>query len=325
MKTSCILYAAVILMILFSGFDVYSEEPMHVRVITANVGNADLMNCGPNYYFKLCLFEWEKKIAAGIASFSPDIISLQEVYDLKWCETKPPEKDKRKVCYKYKEIVPLHQAQRLLGPEYTIVCDGRANFECIGVKKSFSSIDNCAAGEICRNGVGLTHDVAEGCDTKSVVFGIDINVKGKKVRVVNGHPSASSPDCRADSLKRLFEGYKDTPALISPEIPAIVMGDMNMDPYTGDPKNDDVAVWTSHVGEGKPFYYLSGIAEHQPPYPTDAGRTLDHMFTNFAIGKCVTLGMAPDTKRLEGLPPGSPITESPDHNALLCDLVFDFK
>jgi hypothetical protein len=46
------------------------------------------------------------------------------------------------------------------------------------------------------------------------------------------------------------------------------------------------------------------------------------MISNSLTGKCQTLGMAPDTERLDGLPAGKPITDAPDHNALLCDIDF---
>jgi len=311
----CVLISAV-----FACRVATAEAPDRIRVVTANVGNADLVNCGPKYLFKLCLVEWERKIADGIAALSPDIISLQEVYDIKWCEQKGIEKDAKKVCHNFRNREPLHQGRRLLGPEYTIVCDGRSNFECLGVKISAGTINGCPAGELCREGVGLTHELPEGCEPYPVIFGADAVIHGVKMRIVNGHPAASDRVCRAGALTRMFEGYEDVPALAIADRPVLIMGDMNMDPYVGDPLKEDVAIWQKYVGGGKPFHYLSGIAEHQPPYPTNAGRAIDHMISNSLHGKCVTLGVAPGTARLDGLPAGKPITDGPDHNALLCDV-----
>jgi endonuclease/exonuclease/phosphatase family metal-dependent hydrolase len=316
-----VIAAAVCFMTLFASTR-RSEtgEPLKLKILTANIGNADIMNCGPKYFFKLCLVEWEKPIADGIAGISPDIVALQEVYDSKWCETKPPEKDPKKVCYKYKEMEQPHQVRRLLGPDYTIVCDGRADFECIGVKKNLGEVGNCPAGELCLEGAALTHEIPDGCDPNSVIFGIDLNVKGISMRIVNGHPAASDRSCRARTIERMFEGYKDTPPLALTNRPAIIMGDMNMDPYTGGQEREDVAIWQKYTGDGKPFHYLSGVAERRPPYPTDAGRSIDHVISNEAAGKCWTLGMATGTVRLDGLSVGKPAPEAPDHYAILCDV-----
>lgn len=291
-----------------------------LKVLTANVGNADLLNCGQKYHNKLCLMKWEKDIADGIAALTPDIVALQEVFDIKWCDKMPPEKNKNRVCYKYKEREPLHQARRLLGPDYTIVCDGRSGFECLGVRKSIGEVKGCAAGDICLGAAGVTHDLPADCDPNPVIFGIDVDIKGTPVRVVNAHPSASNRKCRAESLRRMFEGYGEVPPLAAPDRTNLVMGDMNVDPYNWSKNYEDVAVWHRYVGGGLPFHTLSGIAEHDPPYPTAAGSVIDHFISNFAQGKCTTLGAAPGTKRLDGYPVGKPIQDAPDHLAIFCEI-----
>ncbi|HOY64262.1 MAG TPA: hypothetical protein PLK80_06720 [bacterium] len=298
-----------------------SPSPAPLRVLTANVGNADILNCGNKYFYKLCLVEWEKKVADGIAKLSPDIVSLQEVLDVQWCEAAAVEKNKKNVCFRFEDRKERHQVRRLLGEDYTIVCDGRANYECIGVKKSAGTVEGCVSGELCRApGWPLTIETPGGCSTKTVVFGVDAEIRGKRVRIVNGHPSAADAGCRAEELRRLFEGYEGFPALAVADRPAIIMGDMNMDPFQGDAAKDDVAVWRKHVGDGKEYYYLSGPAENDPPFRTCSGFTLDHVITNAARGSCVTLGQAPGTERLDGHPKGAPIQEAPDHFALLCEI-----
>ncbi|HOO55626.1 MAG TPA: hypothetical protein PLN69_02310 [bacterium] len=316
--SSCVF--ALLLFPLMSTISIAEENIVEFSLLTANVGNADVMNCGSDYVYKLCLSAWEKKIAEGISEKHPDIVSLQEVYNADHCAEKKPEKSKKKICYRYKERSVYQQVRRLLGPDYTIVCDGRMNYECIGVKKGFADVAGCEPGEICYSEAAVTHDVPDGCSPSAVIFGVDLSVNGKRIRVVNGHPIATDRVCRAGEIKRMFEGYDDVLPLALDEVPTLIMGDMNMDPYNGSPENEDVTSWLKHVGEGKRYYYLSGIAEHDPPYVTCAGRVLDHVITNSAGGKCVTLGGAPDVKRLDGYPVGKPIQDAPDHLAVFCNL-----
>jgi len=295
---------------------------MPVKLLTANVGNADIMNCGGPYFFKLCLSEWEETLGENIRKLDPDIVALQEVFDIDWCGKMPPEKDDRKVCYEYTGRKISHQVRRMLGPDYTIVCDGRSHFECIGVKNTLGSIVGCPPGEICRDRGSLTHGVPEGCDTKPVAFGIDVEIHDMLVRVVNAHPAASGEECRAEEVRRVFEGYGDVPPLALRDRQTIVMGDLNLDPFRDGSDSPDIMAWNSHVGEGKEYYYVSGPAEEDPPLPTNAGRTIDHVVTNFASGLCATLGEAPGTVRLDGIDTPRAVMEANDHRALLCDLVF---
>lgn len=321
----------IILAIVFTAFAMATAQhgfcqedggaPVAALALTANVGNADIMNCSQGYYYKLCQTKYEKKLTENIAKISPDLVALQEVMPTQWCDAMAPEKKKAKVCYRYKEREPYEQARRLLGDDYTIVCDGRSNFECIGVKKSFAEVEGCASGELCMNGTGLTHDVPEGCDEKAVIFGVDLMIGDKKMRFVNGHPIATVEDCRAGEALRMFEGYDDVPPLADANLPTLVMGDMNLDPFRDLPESPDIKVWQAHVGEGHDFYYLSGIAETDPPHiSAGGGKTLDHVITNFANGKCQTLGEAEGTERLDGVPAEQYVPEANDHRAILCEL-----
>ncbi len=297
---------------------------IQLRLLTANIGNADFMNCG-DYFFKLCLNAREKSLRKNIAALDADIILLQEVFDVKWCEQLPKEKNRKKVCYRYSERKIRDQSRRLLGPDYTIVCDSRSHFECIGVRKDFAAVKGCEPGALCRDRGSITHDVPEECDPKAVVFGIDIDIDGYKLRIVDGHPAATGEECRAEEVRRMFEGYGDVPPLAAADYPTIITGDMNLDPYRDLPESPDIVNWHAHVGEGKPFYYLSGIAESDPPLQTCAGRSIDQVITNFATGTCVTLGEASGTVRLDGEKTSKAIIDANDHRAILCDIILPGK
>lgn len=318
MKTLKTLIAIAALMV-FIAAGAGAQETIKMRLLTANIGNADFMNCG-DYFFKLCLNDKEKMLRESIAGLDADVILLQEVFDAKWCRELPEEKDRRKACYRYEDRKIRDQARRLLGPRYTIVCDSRSHFECIGVRKDYAEVKDCEPGAMCRRRGSITHDPPAGCDTKPVVFGIDLDIEGHEVRIVNAHPAASGEECRAEQVRRMFEGYGDTPPLAPPDTPTIITGDMNLDPFRDSPDSPDILHWLTHVGDDRPFYYLSGIAEADPPFATCAGRTLDHVITNFAAGSCSTLGEATGTVRLDGEKSRKAVIDANDHRAIFCEL-----
>ena len=64
MKKISLFYVALSLIMIVTSRGAAAEGPTRLRVITANVGNIDIVNCGQKYYNKLCL-KLEKKIAEG--------------------------------------------------------------------------------------------------------------------------------------------------------------------------------------------------------------------------------------------------------------------
>jgi endonuclease/exonuclease/phosphatase family metal-dependent hydrolase len=335
-KTVCVCSSLLVIFTFLSGCggggtspDVQSTPKLiTAKVLTANIGNADIFNCN-DYLYKLCLTSQENILAKNIAALNPDIVLLQEVFDDGICASMDAETHSDRVCYKYNEKQIHEQARRVIGQSYTIACESRSHYECIAIKSGFATISGCPVGHICIQGTGLTHDVPSGCDSKAGLFGIDVDFGSNYiVSVVNAHPQATGESCRAAQLRRIFDGYADVPALALSNRRTIVAGDMNMDPYRDDLTNEDVIAWKEHVGTGKPFYYLSGIAEHNPPYKTSiTGSTLDHVISNFATGSCATLGEAPGTTRLDGVTIGTDYyqPETNDHRAILCNLAWSLE
>jgi endonuclease/exonuclease/phosphatase family metal-dependent hydrolase len=293
------------------------------RALTANVGNADILNCY-GYLYKLCLSSMETTIAKNIAALNPDIIALQEIAPSSLCESIGTDTNSRRVCYQYQQKSIREQVRRLLGANFTVVCDGRNNFECIGVRTDFGNVSGCNTGELCMTSGAFTHEVPSGCDSKAALFGINVSISGESFRIINAHPQAIGEDCRAEGIQRMFEGYGDTLPLAPVNTRSLVMGDMNLDPYRDDSDDPDVAMWNRHVGVGKGFQYHSGIAERNPPYKTSiTGKTIDHVVSNFARGSCVTLGEAPGTTRLDGITIETDYyqPEANDHLAIMCNLI----
>ncbi|MGQ9585288.1 MAG: hypothetical protein ACUVXG_07800 [Anaerolineae bacterium] len=256
-----------------------------------------------DYLYNLCYAEVEKRIALGINSLRPDVVALQEVTDPKQCE-RFTEKNPAKVCYDHLNQEPLHQIRRLVGSDYTIVCDSRNHYECVAVRKGVGRIEGCGQGELCM-GVVTIDSPGPGCDAGFTVSGLDAVLNGQRVRILNAHLNSGNADCREWTLRQIFEGVNDqSPMVIGQRV--LLLGDFNFDPFRQEDKSTEL--WERYVGmpsQGKPFWYHSGPVEAMPPFPTWSvpllrPKTLDFVVSNFASGTLVTLGEAPGTCRLDG-------------------------
>lgn len=284
-------------------------EPPSFSLLTANVGNT-LLAC-EGYAYNLCHVDVEERARARIAALSPDVVLLQEVTSEEQCDSLN-ELDPAFTCHDEHRAEEPSQARRLVGDGYSIACASGAGFECVAVKASFAAIDGCTAGERCDD--AETPPAPAGCDDGFSVSAVSVvTASGGSFRLVNAHPASGfQTACRAQQLRQMFELARDGPALVA--------GDMNVDPWTD--TDESVLVWDEHVGgtvdDGdKRFRYHSGPAEHEPPYPTSVNalstNVLDHVVSDFLEGSCVTLGEAPDSERLDG-------GEGMDHRALFCSL-----
>jgi len=280
--------------------DTHVTSGFEIRVLTANVGNLSL-GCR-KYYNNLCYQDVEERIAHSIALLRPDVIVLQEVTDPEQCMGFI-ERDPKKVCYEYQKRVPFYQARRLIGSDYTIVCDSRRHYECIAVHVDIGTIEGYAPGEFCRE--GATTDIpTPGCDIGFTVSKVTAILYGMRVGIVNAHPQSTDVKCREWAIRQIFEEVDGRPPLASEQY-NLLLGDFNIDPF----REDDVSIqlWNQYVGlfdEGRPYWYHSGPAEKMPPYPTSSlfvsKKTVDYIISNFAEGICVTLGETPGTIPIDG-------------------------
>ncbi len=277
-------------------------------VMTANVGNGDLA-C-KTYNWKLCRVEIEEKLAAHLEEIKPDIIGLQEVLPTWLCDAQQ-ETNLQKVCA-FKQDVP--QVRRLLGDEYTIVCEPRSQYDCVAVSTKIGLIKDCELGGFCLN--ARTARVKEGCDPGFAIFAVTVELNdGTVFDLANMHPAARSDECRADMLTQAYLG--DEPILINKQV--ILLGDFNFDPWRSNDQSS--TVWNNFVQQGwagAPLVYHSGIAESNPPRFTFSffiRRSFDNILSNFAQGTGVIMGATPGTSRLDG---GS----GNDHRAVYAILQF---
>ena len=264
-------------------------------VLTANVGNLD-PRCLP-YYMKLCRGDVEARIAKSIQELHPDVVAIQETLPHWMCESWPV-------------IIPgstctaqpdVPQIRRLLGPDYTIVCEARNGFECIAVRVDAGDFLGCDSGELCET--DRMDRQGDGCRWNVAIMAATVRVKGQVFDVVNAHPESRSAACRLVSIRQIFENTGQPNSLVREE-QVLLLGDFNMDPW----REDDVSsrYWRKMVGRsaGSEYAYHSGIAEQQPPYPTlrylSYVRTYDHVVSNFLNGTTQVLGESPGTARLDG-------------------------
>ena len=275
-----------------------------VKLLSANIGNSDIICIG--YDWKLCLKSVEKKVTASIRAIDADIVVLQEVVSAEHCRANKESK-RGFVCYDFSSRPEdeQEQARRILGPDYTIAVTKGA-YEAVAVKKGRGHIKGCADGSLCLV-EGLP--IPASCDQQFSITPVDLELEGKQIRLINGHPDSISKSCRAQEVESAFKSG----------VPGrtIMAGDWNLDPYRG--KDKSVRVWEQNMGK-KGFTYLSGIAEKNPPYHTIflplieiPLKTLDHVISDFALGSCQVLGVSPGTKRLDQ-------HFDLDHRGILCEL-----
>jgi endonuclease/exonuclease/phosphatase family metal-dependent hydrolase len=276
-------------------------------VLTANVGNLDLRCKKENY--KLCYKDVESRISNNISVLKPDIVTLQEVLPNWQCQSFQTS-NKKKVCSD-ENLFP--QIRRLLGEDYTIVCEAKYQYECIGVRKTIGNIIGCEPGSICYS--ARTIPYLEGCDNAFTVSAITVRLHdGFTFDVVNLHPQSTNANCRSRMISALF----DTKVIQEENV--LLMGDFNLDPWRD--KDESVQSWQKFFVGGwrnKSFKYHSGIVERDPPYLTSflfyKKRTPDFVGSNFAKGVLSVLGMTPGTARLDG-------GKGTDHRAIFGTLTY---
>lgn len=304
--------------------EVLAAPAAELSLLVANVGNISPW-CGTRA-FKLCQQAVEDRLAANIQNLRPDVAVLIEVLTPQQCDGT--------AALPYEVCFTGHaesQVRRLLGPDYTITCADGVPWDCIAVRESVAHLAGCEGGD-CGSVLPVV-PVPEGCDAGFQVFGADLTLHGgRPLHLLAAHPDSQDAECRAVTLTHAFDA-------LPLGVEVIVAGDLNLDPYRQD--DASTAVWHQHVGANRRFAYLSGIAEHDPPYftlvpmhssaldPSGAlpvaveladdrllSQTLDHVVATRGIGgRCVTLGEASGSQRLDG-------GGGTDHRALWCSVQF---
>jgi hypothetical protein len=142
------------------------------------------------------------------------------------------------------------------------------------------------------------------------------------IRVVNMHPSAFTPSCRAAQVRQAFELAQGPDALIA--------GDWNFDPSEDDEPAREV--WEQYVGDDKQFEnhaperevtdVLSGDISEEELTPTHESGAIDLVISSFADGVCDVIDDPPLDEGFDFESQGmdSEAERRPDHFAVFCEL-----
>lgn len=305
------------------AFDMPDAGAGAFSLLAANVGNIDLFECDGAIY-KLCDAAQEARITAAIAKARPDVVLLSEVITPGQCDELEGQVDAGHVCHPSNRATEPDQVRRLLGPEYTIGCEPRRGYECIGVRAGFASMEGCADGALCRGLLRAATPIA-GCDEGFTLSAATVKLDGQKLDLIVAHPPsgamAENKQCRAAFLPAAL-GEVGGPDSLRTQPRVILGGDFNMDPYrkAGDP---DVTYWRervrfSYATPGPALALHSGLPEADPPrWSAPLNRqTWDHVLSSGFVGRCVTLGAAEGFPSLDA-PQGEEIHRL-DHLAQYC-------
>jgi endonuclease/exonuclease/phosphatase family metal-dependent hydrolase len=342
--------AALFLALVGCGGGEVSADAVPVRVLTYNIGHPNPDE--PNYALRLKDQDIEDYLGAQIRALDADIVVHQEVLSPTHCDTFT-EDDPAFTCFDNDNRPP--PIRRILGDDYSIVCDQRRHVECIGVHVDFGVIDGMDPGGFLLDGATTPElplaecDWAAGtcndtnCDGEATVSAVDVTVLAGAlpIRLVHVHPNAAGVDadgnvytgapCRALQLEQAFEN------LVSAD-PTIMAGDFNMDPVRL-ASDDEDALWQAHVGTGNRFTDFTPVDEEGIQHATrraGLGLAIDHVLADRATGSCTVWGddfIASDPGTLpldEGFdwstkPDGQFYVNRMDHFAISCDLTLDLS
>lgn len=243
----------------------------------------------------------------------PDLVSFQEIFHPEVCATIPADEKAGFVCESWQPGDPT-VAQIVLGPGYRVACHLGKPDKCVGVKTSFGRLAGCDA-DLCLD--GLKGAEVAGCGSGSRVGrGVIELTGGGQLTLVSVHGSSGASqedqDCRVQQFAQIFDdlGTLDGPAANGER--NLIAGDLNTDPGRHGDFDESASAFAQHVGEGRPFHFLSDVGPDA--VPTYGGLfNIDHVASDAFDGKCWTAGVTP------GHPP---LTAQPgfDHKPLVCEV-----
>jgi endonuclease/exonuclease/phosphatase family metal-dependent hydrolase len=333
------------------------EYPANLRILTINIGNGQLHGVDPNlrpYALRIHHQAYEDHLASRIQALRPAIVGLQEVLPRHTCLRAGLawEDEPERTCFD-----PLGRddaARRLLGPDYSIVCDSDASVDCLAVHVEFGEILGLPLGgyepvwpassgpppgfRTCDYIANECQTKAAECDAESSLLWADVaTVFGERIRVVHIHPSAIGDACRETQLEQAFGHATEPWASETPEQPVhtLMLGDWNMDPERlGQPVEE--LLYYAHIGPTR------RLREHDErdhgcarvkTSPSNFA-TVDRVVSDFAKGRCrvfhdeqSSLGCAVPLGRFDAgfslaTLAGEDLDDAMDHRGVVCDLLW---
>ncbi len=323
-----------------------------LKLVSWNVGNPDGEE--PHYPLRLSWQAYEDHVGAALRALDADVVLLQEILPPQTCASFT-EADPSRTCFDAAAREPA--ARRLLGDDYTIVCDARQHVECIGVKRSLGTIEGVEPGAFVVDGASTPPlplpacIYADGacdeatCDAESTVSAVTVGTRAGPLRIVHAHPNAAGSGaagaylgaaCRVKQLEQVFTGLPaDGGGPLVATGPTVVAGDFNVDPERI-ATSEEEAFWAATIGDGRRFADLSARdAATGETFPTNRnaiGVAIDRVVTDVLTGRCEVRGTHPSVLPATGtepldagfdfqtLPGGERSSARIDHFAVVCTL-----
>lgn len=335
-----------VLAVLASGCSSEVEEPSATYdfvALTFNVGTPKKED--PNYHRRIRHRAYEAYLGERIQDVGAEIVTLQEVLSPHRCsrfEEDNPDHTCYGVSYSDPESAPV---RRLLGPDYSIVCDSNANATCIGVHVNYGVIDGLPRGGIDLQGAETQPFPEPACEDVECEADDDVCVIHTSVSrvevipddgnlgpfaVVNVHSNAFGERCRVEQTRQALT--------LVQEGKGIALGDWNFDPDRDE--DPSIEVWSEYVTRDSPVD--RPLSSHHPRMevtdvdvseadvdieepilvPTLKERALDRAVGSFTRGTCEVLNEPSLSEGFdfEGNGLFDEVEHVPDHAAVRCPL-----
>lgn len=273
--------------------DPVPPDPTDLTVVTLNVGTLNLAD--PIYLRHISNQAYEDFIGARLRTLGADLVALQGLLPPIVCST-ANETDPARTCFE-SNLRPT-QAERLLGPDYQVVCDAVRGVTCLGVHRRVgippTAVRQTASAPLPPCSVGANACDEAHCDEDSSVTRLALDTPGGPILVVffllsgpgrgaGGFYTGQS--CRAPQVEQLFE-----PAGTLGSEPLLV-GDLAFDPGTllAGASGMRLAARLQPVG---PFTDLAprDAAGRRAPTETSIGAAQDTVLVANLTGTCEVVG-----------------------------------
>jgi hypothetical protein len=239
----------------------------------------------------------------------PDVVAMQEFFDLEDCADVPAEAREGFVCENWTPDSPT-LTELVLGPGYQLACNLQKSDKCVAVKRAFGTIRGCSA-DTCLD--GLYGSRIDGCGSGARIGrGVIDLAAGGTITLVNVHGSsgvsAEDVDCRVQQVEQVFIDLGDGEPGANGQR-NLILGDFNTDPRSTVAVLGDASArrWNDFVGSDQPFDFIN---EHVATYRNMF--CIDNMVSEVLTGECWYPGH-------DGHPPVSP-DDNFDHTPTVCNI-----
>ena len=219
-----------------------------------------------------------------------DIAAFQEIFYSGECADIPAEARAGFICESWQPGDPT-VAQLVVGEGWQVACHLEKPDKCAAVRSSFGTFRGCD-DDLCLD--GLAGAEVDGCGSGSRVGrGVIDATDGSTVTLVSVHGSSGMEEddqqCRARQFEQVFVdlGLGDGEPAANGER-NLIMGDFNTDPGRMTDL-DGAVVLNEHVGEEKPFHFVSDVGPSAQP--TYVLFNIDHVISDAFDGSCWAAGV----------------------------------